>query len=82
MEYYSAPQNNETTPFAATWMALESFILRQKEKYKYHIASIYTWNLNMTQTMKQTQRHREQTCGCQEGRGGEGMEWQFGRKLL
>ena len=45
MEYYSAPQNNETTPFAATWMALESFILRQKEKYKYHIASIYTWNL-------------------------------------
>ena len=32
--------------------------------------------------MKQTQRHREQTCGCQEGRGGEGMEWQFGRKLL
>ena len=45
MEYYSAPQNNETTSFAATWMALESFILRQKEKYKYHIASIYTWNL-------------------------------------
>ena len=36
----------------------------------------------MTQTMKQTQRHREQTCGCQEGRGGEGMEWQFRCKLL
>lgn len=28
-------------------------------------------------SMKQTQRHRGQTCSCQgEGRGGEGMEWQ------
>ena len=27
---------------------------------------------------KQTHRHREQTCGCQGGEGGAGMEWEFG----
>ena len=28
---------------------------------------------------KQTHRHREQTCGRQEGEGvGGGMEWEFG----
>ena len=34
-------------------------------------------NLSMKQT--QTHRHREQTCGCQEGGwGGGGMKWEFG----
>ena len=30
--------------------------------------------------MKQTHRHREQTCGCQVGggEGGGGMDWEFG----
>ena len=35
MEYYSATRKNETVPFAATWMDLESVILRevsQREK--------------------------------------------------
>ena len=31
----------------------------------------------MNISMKQTHRHREQTCGCQ-GEGGEGMDWEFG----
>ena len=61
-------------PFAATWMHLEIIILNevsQKEKDKYHIIS-YMWNLkyDTNLSMKQTHRHREQTCGCQGG-GGE-----------
>ena len=47
MEYYSAIINqNETVPFAATWMELETLILSdvsQKKKDKYDI--IYIWNL-------------------------------------
>ena len=27
---------------------------------------------------KQTHGHGEQTCGCQGGRGGSGMDWEFG----
>ena len=43
MEYYSAIKNNEIVPFAATWMDLETIILRevsQKEKDKYHMISL------------------------------------------
>ena len=39
MEYYSAIKKNNTMPFAATWMELETLILSeviQKEKDKYH----------------------------------------------
>ena len=46
MECYSVIKKNETTPFAATWMQLESIILseiNQKEKEKYHI--VYMWDL-------------------------------------
>ena len=32
----------------------------------------------MNLAMKQTHGHREQTCGCQEGGAGEGMEWEVG----
>ena len=34
---------------------------------------------------KRTHRYREQTCGCQGGRGGGGKDWEFGvsrRKLV
>ena len=59
-------------PFAATWMQLEIIILSevsQKEKDKYHMISLIYGIQDMTQMnlfMKETHRHREQTCGCQE----------------
>ena len=31
----------------------------------------------MNLSIKQKQIHREQICGCQGGRGGEGMDWKF-----
>ena len=43
MEYYSAINKNEVMPFAATWMDLEVFTLRevgQTEEDKYHISLI------------------------------------------
>ena len=43
MEYYSAIKKNETLPFAATWMDLESIMLSeisQIEKDKYHMTSL------------------------------------------
>ena len=43
MEYYSAIKKNETMPFAATWMELETLILSeisQKEKDKYIMISL------------------------------------------
>ena len=40
MKYHSAIKKNEIMPFAATWMKLEIIILSQKEKEKYHRASL------------------------------------------
>ena len=40
MEYYSAIKKNDIMSFAATWMELETLILRevsQKEKDKYYV---------------------------------------------
>ena len=34
--------------------------------------------MNLSTKEKQTQRHREQTCGCQGGRAEGGMDWEFG----
>ena len=35
--------------------------------------------MNLPTKQKQTHRHREQTCGCQEGGGvGGGRDWEFG----
>ena len=34
--------------------------------------------MNLSTKQKQTHRHREQTYGCQGGRGGSGMDWEVG----
>ena len=34
--------------------------------------------MNLSTKQKQTHRYREQTCGCQRGGGGNGMDWEFG----
>ena len=68
-------------PFAATWMELETLILsevNQKEKDKYHMITAYIWNLiystNEPFHRKETHGLGEQTCGCQGGEGGSGMD--------
>ena len=33
--------------------------------------------MNLSTKQKWTHRHREQTCGCQGGGRGNGMEWEF-----
>ena len=72
-------------PFAATWIKLGSITLNeasQKEKDKYHVTSlicgIYDMaRMNLSTEQKQTHRHGKQTCGCQGGEGGSGMNWEF-----
>ena len=34
--------------------------------------------MNTPTNQKQSHRHREQTCGCQEGRVGGGKDWESG----
>ena len=34
--------------------------------------------MNLSRKEKQSQSHREQTCGCQGGGGRSGMDWEFG----
>ena len=34
--------------------------------------------MNLSTEKKQTHGLREKTCGCQEGGGGSGMDWEFG----
>ena len=34
--------------------------------------------MNLSTEQKQTHGHREQTCGCQRGGGGSGMDGEFG----
>ena len=68
-------------PFAATWIQLEILLLRevnQNEKDVYHtisfICRIYNIaQMNLSTELKQTHKHREQPCSCQEGR-----EWEEG----
>ena len=84
MEYYSAIKKIEIMPFPATWMELETLILSevsQKKKDEYHMVS-HIWNLifgtNELFHRKETHGLGEQTCGCQERRGGSGMDWELG----
>ena len=71
MEYYSAIKKNKIMPFAT-----RDYTKSEKEiQIPYDIT--YMWNLKYGTNepiykTKQTYRHREQTCGCQ---GGRGREW-------
>ena len=85
MEYCSAIKKNKIMPFAATWIEVEALILSevsQKEKDKYHMIIAYIWNLiystNEPFHRKETHGLGEQTCGCQGGGGGSGMDWDLG----
>ena len=54
----------------------------QKEKDKYYMISLisgisYTVQMNLS-TEKKNRGLEEQTCAFQEGRGGSGMDWEFG----
>ena len=70
-------------PFVATWMELEPLMLSevsQKGWIPYDIT--YIWNL-MCGTNKPFHRKEnhglgEQTCGCQGGGRGSGMNWESG----
>ena len=86
MEYYSAIKKNKIMLFAAMWIEVDTLLLSevsQKEKDKFHMIP-HIWNLihgtNGPIYRKETnsQKHGEQTCGCQGGRGGNGMDWESG----
>jgi len=71
-------------PSAAIWMELETLILNeisQKEKDKHHMIS-HIWTLtliystNETFHRKETHGLGEQTCGCQGGERGSGIDWE------
>ena len=69
-------------PFAATWMELETLILSEvshKEKGKYRMIS-HIWNVihgtNEPFHRKETHGLGEQTCACQGGGSGSGMDWE------
>ena len=46
--------------------------------YHLHVESKIWHKMNISTGQKQTQRRREQTCGCQGGGGGSGMDGEFG----
>ena len=76
-------KKDEIMPFAATWMELETLILREvsrKEKDKYPMIS-HIWNLIYTANepfhRKENHGHGEQTWGCQDRWRGNGMVLQY-----
>ena len=85
MECDSAIKKNKIMPFVATWMELETLILRevsQKEKDKHHMISLisgiwYTAQMSLS-TEKKLMDLREHSCGCRGRWGGCGMGLKFG----
>ena len=85
MEYYTAKKKNKRMPLAATWMELETFILSEvkserERQMPYEIT--YIWNLiyGTHEPFHRKENHGlgKQTCACQGGGGGSGMDWESG----
>ena len=67
-------------PFAAMWMELETLILSEVKRKTNNVIT-YIWNLiyDTNEPFHREEIHGlgEQTCGCQGGGGGSGMNWEF-----
>ena len=74
MEYYPAIEKNEIRPFVATWMDLETVILRKVSQRKKCCVMSFICGIqkkiqmNLFTKQRQTHRLREQTYGYQPGR--------------
>ena len=78
MEYYSAIKKNDIIPFAATWMGLETLILRevsQKEKGKYHMLSLISGIQCMAQMNFSTEKKIMDLQNRLVVAKGEGVGW-------
>ena len=80
MEYYSAINKNKVMLFAATWTELETLILNEVRKRQKPYDITHTWNLiystNKPFHRRETHGPGEETCGCQRGEGGSGVDWE------
>ena len=67
MEYYSAIEDNEIMPFAATWVYLKLIILSELSQRQISYDITYMWNLknDTNELVYQTERFRLQTYDSQ-----------------
>ena len=82
MEYYLAIKKNRIMPFVAAWIELDSHTKWSKSERERQILYdiTYIWNLidGTKEPFHRKENHGEETCGCQEGRGGSGRDWELG----
>lgn len=73
-------QKTKIIPFSSTWMEIETLLLSevsQKERDKYHMIDLYLEsNIGAKETFHRKENHGlgEQTCACQGGGRGSGMD--------
>ena len=73
MEYYSAIKSS----YAATWMELQGIMLSEISQIKTNTMWFHLYTESKRQNKwinRKSYRHREQTGGCQRGRGWVGRE--------
>ena len=77
-------RNNEIIPFAATWLQPEFLMLSEvSQKDRHHMTPLIsgvssTAQRDLSAEKKHTHGLGEQTCGCQGGRGGSGLDGESG----